>query len=147
MPSSRGGCKSSHSLLSTPGAFSMTPKVPMGPQTCWKSWATVPWRSWIFLVALKFRPLRGRSCGAPVGPIWRKQTSQCAFSCKLGCDVWPVRQTPCFFSSNVKVHCHGCFFYNIWPHWQTKNVKYTVANGRTRKSHLQEEPQQIAVLL
>ena len=78
-------------LLSISGASTGTPKVPMGPQTCWKSCGTLPWRSWAFLVALKFRPLRGRSCGVPAGPIWEKQTSICASSCKLGCDVWPVR--------------------------------------------------------
>ena len=52
-------------LLGTPGASAMTPKVPMGQQTCWKSCATLPWRSWTFLFALKFRPLRGSEF--PVG--------------------------------------------------------------------------------
>ena len=51
------------------------------------------------------------------------------------------------FFSNVKGHCHGCFFDNIWQHWKAKNVKWTVANGRTCRSHLQEERQQIAVLV
>ena len=78
-------------LLSTPGALTTPPKVPMGPQTCWKSCGTLPWRSCTLVIALKFHPLRGRSCGVPAGPIWEKQTSQCASSCKLGCDVWPVR--------------------------------------------------------
>ena len=55
-------------LLSTPGAFTMTP-VPMEPQTCWKSCGILPWRSWTLPSALKFRPLRGRSCAAPAGPI------------------------------------------------------------------------------
>ena len=32
-------------LLCTPGALTVTPKVPMGPQTCWKSCATPPCRS------------------------------------------------------------------------------------------------------
>ena len=31
-------------------------------------------------------------------------------------------ETPCFFS-NVKGHCHGCFFYNIWTHWKAKNCE------------------------
>ena len=56
-------------LLSTPGALARPPKVPMGPQTCWKSCGTLPWRSWTLIVALKFRPLHGRSCAAPAGPI------------------------------------------------------------------------------
>ena len=78
-------------LLGTPGALPMS-QVPMGRQTCWKSWGTlVEWRSWILKVALKFHPLRGRSCGVPAGPIWEKQTSLGASFCKLGCDVWPVR--------------------------------------------------------
>ena len=84
----------------------------MGPQTCWKSCATLPSRSWTLRIALKFRPLRGRSCGVPAGPIWEKQTLIRASSCKLGCDVWPVRWTPCSFS-NFKGHCHSCFFDNI----------------------------------
>ena len=33
-------------FLSTPGALAMTPKVPMGLRTCWKSCGTLPWRSW-----------------------------------------------------------------------------------------------------
>ena len=45
------------SLLRTPGASAETP-VPMEPQTCWKSCASLPWRSWTLVVA-KFRPLRG----------------------------------------------------------------------------------------
>ena len=45
-------------LLSTPGALTKTP-LPMGPQTCWKSCGTLPWRSCTFMFALKFRPLRG----------------------------------------------------------------------------------------
>ena len=52
-------------LLSTAGASAMTPKVPMGPQTCWKSCGTLLWRSCNLLVALKFRPLRGSEF--PVG--------------------------------------------------------------------------------
>ena len=55
--------------LSTPGALTVTPKVPMGPQTCWKSCGTLPFRSWTCVFALKFRPLRGRSCAVPAGPI------------------------------------------------------------------------------
>ena len=114
---------STHSLLfSTPGALTMTPKAPMGPQTCWKSCGTPPWRSWTLRIALKFRALRGRSCVVPAGPIWEKQISHGASSCKLRCDVWPVR-IDTFFFSNVKGHCHGCFFGNIWQHWQAKNVK------------------------
>ena len=77
-------------VLSTPVALTKTP-VPMGPQTCWKSCATLPSRSWTLKIALKFRPLRGRSCGVPAGPIWKKQASDGASSCKVGCDVWPVR--------------------------------------------------------
>ena len=83
-------------LLITPGASTMT--VPMGPQTCWKSCATLPWRSWTSSIALKFRPLRGRSCAAPAGAIWEKQTSNGAWSCKFSCDVWPVRWDAVFFS-------------------------------------------------
>ena len=78
-------------LLITPGASTETPKVPMGPQTCWKSCGTLPWRSWTLVVAVKFRPLHGRRYGVPAGPIWKKQTSKSALSCKLGWDVWPVR--------------------------------------------------------
>ena len=70
-------------LLSTPGALSMTPRVPMGPQTCWKSCVTLPWRSWTWSIAIKFRPLRGRSCAVPAGPIWEKQSSHGASSCKF----------------------------------------------------------------
>ena len=44
---------SPHSLLfSTPGALTMAPKAPMGPQTCWKSCGTLPWRSWTLTFAL-----------------------------------------------------------------------------------------------
>ena len=110
-------------LLSTAGASAMTPKVPMGPHTCWTSCATLPCRSWTLSIALKFRPLRGRSCVVPAGAIWEKQTSDGASSCKLRCDVWPVRIDAVFFFSNVKGHCHGCVFDNIWQHWQAKNVK------------------------
>ena len=99
-------------LLSTPGALPVTPKVPMGPQTCWKSCGTLPWRSWALIVALKFRPLRGRSCAVPAGPIWKKHALVGASFCKFGCDVWPVRWDAVFFS-NVKGHCHGCFLDNI----------------------------------
>ena len=77
-------------LFSTPGALMMTP-VPMGPQTCWKSCGTLPWRSWTLIIAPKFRPLRGRSCAVPAGPIWEKLTLDGASSCRLGCNVWPVR--------------------------------------------------------
>ena len=98
---------SPHSLLfSTSGASAMTPKVPMGPQTCWKSCGTPPSRSWTLRSALKFPPLRGKSCVVPAGPIWEKQISHGASSCKLRCDVWPVR-IEMFFFSNVKGHCHG----------------------------------------
>ena len=68
MPSFRGAVDPNNPLLSAPGALTETP-VRMGPQTCWKSCGTLPWRSWTFVVALKFRPLRGRSCAAPAGPI------------------------------------------------------------------------------
>ena len=74
-------------LLIIPGALATSPKVPMGPQTCWKSCGTLPWRSCNLLVAIKFLPLRGRSCAVPAGPIWEKQTSICSSSRKLGCDV------------------------------------------------------------
>ena len=146
MPSSRGLVYPLRPLLSTPGASTETP-VPMGPQTCWKSCGTLPWRSWTLLVAGKFHQLRGRSCAVPAGPIWEKQTLKRASSCKLGCNVWPVRIDAVFFFSNVKGHCHGCFFDNIWQHWKAKTVKQTVANGETYKSQLQEERQQIAILL
>ena len=46
------------------------------------------------------------------------------------------------FFSNVKGHCHGCFFDNIWQHWKANNVK-----DSCKWSDLQEERQQIAVLL
>ena len=93
-----GGAVYPHSpLLSTPGALTLTPKVPMGPQTCWKSCATLACKSWALVFALKFRPLRGRSCAAPAGPIWGKQTSHGASSCKLRCDVWPVCWDAVFF--------------------------------------------------
>ena len=109
-------------------------------------WSIATWCAWVSKGATWFRPVPGRSCAVPAGPIWEKQTFVCASFCKFGCDVWPVRWDAVFFL-NVKGHCHGCFFDNIWQHWKAKNVKYTVANGRTCKSHLQEERQQIAVLL
>ena len=60
---------SPHSLLfSTPGALTKTPKVRMGPQTCWKSCGNLPWRSWNFLVAIEFRPLRGSEFPMAHGP-------------------------------------------------------------------------------
>ena len=83
-------------LLRIPGASTKTP-VPMGPQTCWKSCATLPWKSWALVVALKSRPLHGRSCPAPAGPIWGKQTLIRALSCKFGCEVWPVWIDAFFF--------------------------------------------------
>ena len=55
-------------LLITPGASTWKPKVPMGPQTCWKPCATLPWRSWILVGALKFRPLRGSEFPVVRGP-------------------------------------------------------------------------------
>ena len=115
-------------LLSTPGALVMTPRVPMGPKICWKSCATLPWRSWTLSIALKFRPLRGRKCAAPAGPIWKKQTFMSASSCKLGCDAWPVRWTPCFFECYG--HCHGCFFVSIWQHWKNKKCEIDRAGGK-----------------
>ena len=108
MPSSRGSVYPHRPLLITPGALTKTPKMPTGPQTCWKSCATLPWRSWTFMSALKFRPLRGRSCAVPAGPIWEKQASQRAWSCKLGCDVWPV--------PNVKGQRHRLC---LWQHLAT----------------------------
>ena len=123
----------------------MTPKVPMGPQTCWKSCGTLPWRSWTLVVALKFRPLRGRSW-VPAGAIWKKQSSHGALSCKLACDVWPVRWDAVFF-----FECSGPFSrLFLWQHLTAlkgQKCEKTVANGRTFKSHLQEERQQIAILL
>ena len=68
MPSSRGDCISPPPFLSTPGALTTSPKVPMGPLTCWKSCATLPWRSWTFKIALKFRPLRGSEFPVARGP-------------------------------------------------------------------------------
>ena len=50
-----------------PGASTLT-QVPMRPQTCWKSCATLPWRSWTFGFALKFRPLRGSEFPVARGP-------------------------------------------------------------------------------
>ena len=61
------GCISPH-LLSTPGALTSTPKEPTGLQTCWKSCATLPWRSWTLVVALEFRPLRGSEFPVVHGP-------------------------------------------------------------------------------
>ena len=90
-------------LLITPGALTKTPKVPMGLQTCWKSCATLPWRSWTFSIALKFRPLRGRSCVVPAGPIWEKQSSLGASSCKFCFDVWSVCWDAVFFSWMLRV--------------------------------------------
>ena len=54
-------------------------------------------------------------------------------------------EMPYFFRMS-KGHCHGCFFDNIWQHWKAKNVKESVGNGQTCKSHSQEERRQIAVL-
>ena len=90
--------------LSTAGASAETPKVPMGLQTCWKSCATPPWRSWTFIVAIKFRPLRGsefpvahglrcvmhlasprRSCTASVAGTSRGCFRCCGWMRKLRC--------------------------------------------------------------
>ena len=76
--------------------------VSFHPSSYWKVCATLPRRSWIFGIALKFRPVRGRSCGVPAGPIWGKQSSHGASSCKLGCDVWPVRSDAVFFFSFLR---------------------------------------------
>ena len=46
----------------------MAPKVPMGPQTCWKSCGTLPWRSWALVNAGKFRPLCGSEFPVARGP-------------------------------------------------------------------------------
>ena len=104
MPSSPGGWYITTVLFwAIQVLWRLTPKVPMGPQTCWKSCATLPSRSWTLRIAIKFRPLHGRSCGVPAGPIWEKQTSQFrASSCKLGCDVWPVRLRCRVLFSNVQ---------------------------------------------
>ena len=37
----------------------------------------------------------------------------------LRCLAWDAA----FFFSNVKGHCQGCFFDNIWQRWKAKNVK------------------------
>ena len=68
MPSSRGAVYPHRPLLITPGALTKTPRVPMGPQTCWKSCATLLWRSWTLRIALKFRPLRGSGFPVARGP-------------------------------------------------------------------------------
>ena len=68
-------------LLSTPGAFTVTP-VPMGPQTCWKSCGTLPWRSWTFVIAGKFRPLRGSEFPVARGQRWAVQTAFPRRSCQ-----------------------------------------------------------------
>ena len=108
-------------LLSTPGASAVTPKVPMGLRTCWKSCGTLPWRSWTFRVALKFRPPRGRSCAS-----WTNLREAGFYGC-LVLQTWLRCLASSFtrhvFFSNVKGHCRGCFFDNIWQHWKAKNVK------------------------
>ena len=68
-------------LLSTPGALSMTP-APMGPQTCWKSCGTLPWRSWSFLIAFTFRPLRGSEFPVARGPRWVIHSASPRRSCQ-----------------------------------------------------------------
>ena len=65
-------------------------------------WSTATWCTWISKGARWFRPLRGRICAVPAGPIWEKQTSHGASSCKFGCVVWPVCWNAMFFFSNVK---------------------------------------------
>ena len=75
-------------------------KKPHVVKSCY-IWSIAIWRPWISNGVRWFHQLRGRSCGVPAGPIWEKQTSMRASSCKLGCDVWPVRLTKWFFS-NVK---------------------------------------------
>ena len=67
-------------LLSTPGASTATP-VPMGPQTCWKSCATLPCRNWTLVVALKFRPLHGSEFPVAHGPRCVMQTAYPRRSC------------------------------------------------------------------
>ena len=67
-------------LLSTPGVFTMTP-VPMGPQTCWKSCATLPWRSWTFSFAVKFRPVRGSEFPVARGQRWAVHLASPRRSC------------------------------------------------------------------
>ena len=69
-------------LLSIPGALTMTPKVPMGPQTCWKSCATLPWRSWTLGFAMKFRPLHGSEFPVAPGPRCVMQTASQRRSCQ-----------------------------------------------------------------
>ena len=112
MPSFGGAVYPLRPLLSTPGALTKTP-VPMGPQTCWKSCATLPWRSWTFSIAFKFHQLRGRSCGVPAGPIWEKQISHGASFCKLRCDVWPVRWDAVFCFSRCLRPLSRVF---VWQH-------------------------------
>ena len=68
-------------LLITPGALALRPKVPMEPQTCWKSCATLPWRSWTLLVALKFRPLRGSEFPVAHGQRWAVYLASPRWSC------------------------------------------------------------------
>ena len=56
--------------------------------------------------------------------------------------------TQCFFSRILRAIVTAvCSTTNTWQHCMAQNMKQTVANGRTCKSHLQEERQQIAVLL
>ena len=101
-------------LLSTPVASTVTPKVPMGLRTCWKSCGTLPWRSWTFRVALKFRPPRGRSCAS-----WTNLREANFYEC-LVLQTWLRCLASSFtghvFFSNVKGHGHDCFFDNIWQH-------------------------------
>ena len=68
-------------LLRTPGALAMTPKVPMGLQTCWKSCATLPWRSWTLRIALKFRPLCASEFPVACGPRCAMHTASPSCTC------------------------------------------------------------------
>ena len=76
-------------LLSTPGALTLTPKVPMGPQTCWKSCATLPWRSCNLLVAIKFRPLRGSEFAVARGPRCVMHSASLRRSCTASVAATP----------------------------------------------------------
>ena len=84
-------------LLSTPGASAKTP-VPMGPQTCWKSCATLPWTSWTLRIALKFRPLRGSEFPMAHGQHCVMQTASPGRSC----------------TASVAATSRGCFRCRGW---------------------------------
>ena len=102
MPSSTGLVYPHHPLLSTPGASAATPRVPMGPQTCWKSCATLPWKSWTLLVALKLRPLRAEAARCQLDQFERSKLRMVPRVANLVAMFGQFVETLCFFFPMLK---------------------------------------------